>query len=332
VNEIPPLLQLDGLQVSFRTAGGPLVAVRDLSLRIDPGSILALVGESGSGKTVTALAVMDLLPSHASVEGAVLYQGRDLRALPEAERNALRGRQVAMVFQEPTSALNPVLRVAAQVAEPLRVHLGLSRSAARQESLRLLTLAGLPDPASVADAYPHQLSGGQCQRVLLAMALACSPRLLLADEPTTALDVTVQAGILERLARLRDELGLAILLVSHDLAVVSSLADRVAVMYAGSLVEQAPVERLFREPAHPYTRGLLACLPDPFRPGSPPVPIPGQPPDPLEPVAGCAFHPRCAQAFARCREERPAMEPVPGSDEHQAACHALQQVRREQRS
>ncbi len=295
---------------------GNAEVIRDLHLDIHTGEVLALVGESGAGKTATALAIMDLLPSNATVQGRILLDGQDLRTLPPRRRHAVRGRDIAMVFQEPATALNPVLRVRTQLAEPLRVHRRLRGAALQAEVRRLLALVGLAQGGSLEDAYPHQISGGQQQRVMLAMALTCQPRLLLADEPTTALDVTVQATLLDKLGALRSQLGLAILLVSHDLGVVASLADRVAVLYAGRIVELAPVAQLFDDPLHPYTRGLLASVPDPFDASSPPRPIPGQPPRASAFPEGCAFHPRCPLVRSRCRQQVPELTTARPSHEH----------------
>ncbi len=308
-----PLLTLDDLRVTFPGPRGEAAAVDGLSLHIDTGQVLALVGESGCGKTATALAIMGLLPTTATVSGRVLWEGRPLDAAGQ------RGRDLAMIFQEPATALNPVLSVRAQVAEPLVVHRGLKGETARAEVIRLLSLAGLPQPEDLLGAYPHQLSGGQRQRVMLAMALACQPRLLLADEPTTALDASVRAGILDTLDCLRRDLGLAILLVSHDLGVVERIADMVAVIYAGRIVEEAPRERLFEAPVHPYTRALLACRPDPFSDVPPADAIPGQPPAISDRPEGCAFHPRCTRAVEACSRELPPLMPNDAL-QHHAAC------------
>jgi len=310
----PPLLALEGLTVAFPTPGGLAPAVVDMDLVVHPGEVLALVGESGCGKTATALAVMDLLPPQARVSGAVLWKGQPLMATRQ------RGRDLSMVFQEPATALNPVLSVQTQVAEPLAVHRGLRGRTARTEVLRLLTLAGLPSAEDLLRAYPHQLSGGQRQRVMLAMALACEPELLLADEPTTALDASVRAGILDTLEELGDRLGLAILLVSHDLGVVERIAHRVAVIYAGRIVELAPREALFSRPTHPYTKALLACRPDPYSDAAPADPIPGQPPDIGQRPPGCAFHPRCPRAQASCSAVVPTLQPQAGAPQHAVAC------------
>lgn len=283
-------LEIRGL--SIRVPSGP--AVQDLSLSIEAGETLALLGESGCGKTLTALAALDLLPPGVRREaGILLLEGRAVAAED-------RGRRIAMVFQEPQSALNPVMRVGEQVAEVLRRHGGLSRREARKGAVSALARVDIPEPGLRARAYPHQLSGGMKQRAVLAMALAGKPAVLLADEPTTALDTTVQAQILDLLRRLRDEEGLSVLLVTHDLGVAAEAADRVAVMYAGRIVEEGPARQVLASPAHPYTRGLLASRP--LDPAAPLVPIPGTVPSPGNWPGGCAFRTRCGIAEARCAE------------------------------
>ncbi len=295
--------------------GAPVPVVRGASFELARGEMTGLVGESGCGKTMTALALMRLLPPAARVAaGRAVLAGEDLLALDEATMRRRRGGRLAMVFQEPMSALNPVFTIGFQVAEAVRAHRPMRRSAARLEAARLLDLVALPAAASRLGDYPHQLSGGQRQRVMIAMALAGEPDLLLADEPTTALDVTVQAEILDLLARLRGELGLAVLLITHDLAVVAETCDRVLVMYAGEVVEEAAVGALFAHPAHPYTAALLAALPRLGRRlprGGLPA-IPGRVPDPAQRPAGCAFHPRCTQAVEVCRRQPPPLVALPG--------------------
>jgi oligopeptide/dipeptide ABC transporter ATP-binding protein len=287
--------------------------VRGVSFEVGRGEFVGLVGESGSGKTVTALAVLGLVPPPGEVRaGTIRLEGRDLLRLDERAMRAVRGAAVGLVFQEPMTALNPVLTVGAQIVEAIRIHRPLPRRAARAEALHLLELVAMPDPASRLADYPHQLSGGQRQRALLAMALAARPRLLIADEPTTALDVTLQAQILELLERLRRELALAVLLITHDLAVVAETCDRVIVMYAGQVVEEAPIGPLFAAPGHPYTRGLLAAVPVLGRPaprGELPT-IPGQVPVPGRLPAGCTFHPRCPDILPHCSVREPAVYAV----------------------
>jgi len=256
----PPLLTVDRLTVTVPGAAGPVPVVREASFTVGRGELLGLVGESGAGKSLTAYAILRLLPPGARAAGGrVLLEGRDLLALPEAEMRAVRGRRIAMVFQEPMTALNPAFTVGFQVVEAVRAHRPLGRRGAREEAVALLDRVAIPDPRSRLGSYPHELSGGQRQRVVIAMALACRPDLLLADEPTTALDVTVQAQILDLLASLREELGLAVLLITHDLAVVAQRCERAVVMHGGRVVEEGPVEPLFRAPEHPHTRALLAA-------------------------------------------------------------------------
>ena len=269
---------------------------------------MALVGESGCGKTLTALAILGLLPPTASARGAIHLEGAgDLNALDRRRRREIRGRRVAMIFQEPMTALNPVLSLGHQIGESLRLRRKMSRAAARRESRRLLELVAMPDPERRLRSYPHQLSGGQLQRAMIAMALAADPELLLADEPTTALDVTVQAQVIQLLLELRRRLGLTVLLITHDLGVVAQCCDRVVVMYAGQVVEQAPVDDLFRRPAHPYTRALLAAVPRLDGKSLDPRGIPGRVPAPGELPAGCSFHPRCSSATELCRRQAPEL-------------------------
>jgi peptide/nickel transport system ATP-binding protein len=314
----PPLLQVQDLRVRFATPQGLLQVVDGVSFTLEAGEVLGLVGESGSGKSVTLMSVLGLLGSAAMVEGSVRFRGRELVGLPAAELRALRGGQIAMVFQDPMTALTPVFTVGAQIVEQLRVHEpALSRAAAKARALELLAAVGLPSPAEQFQRFPHQLSGGMRQRVVSAMALSCRPALLLADEPTTALDVTVQAQILALLDRLRRELHLAVVLVTHDLGVVAERADRVVVMYAGRVVEQAPAAALFEAPQHPYTWGLLGSIPPLDGPRLQRLPAIGGAPPALQALPpGCAFAPRCAVATAACGT-RPALA---GPVEHQSAC------------
>jgi oligopeptide/dipeptide ABC transporter ATP-binding protein len=304
------LLSIEDLDIAFPIGGRPVDVVREVSFAVGSGEMIGLVGESGSGKTMTALAVMRLVPPPGRItRGRILFDGRDLLGLEESEMRAVRGARIAMIFQEPMTALNPVFTIGDQIVEALRAHRPVTRAAARREAERLLDLVAIPDPARRLDDYPHRLSGGQRQRAMIAMALACSPQVLLADEPTTALDVTIQAQILELLERLRHELRLAVVLITHDLSVVAETCDRVVVMYAGRVVEEAPATTLFASPAHPYTRGLLAALPRLGRPaerGKLPS-IPGQVPDASERPTGCAFHPRCSEVLARCHLDEPPM-------------------------
>ena len=310
---IRPLIRLEGLSVDFD--GAPALA--GIDLEVMGGEILGLVGESGSGKSVTWLAVLRLLPDHARVAGRALMDDQDLLTLPLTQIERLRGGRIGLISQDPTSALNPVLTVRRQLSEALRLHRGLSGRSLDAEALRLLDLVGIPAPRSRLASYPHELSGGQNQRVMIAMALAGQPDLLIADEPTTALDVTIQAQILDLLTDLRRELNMAIVLISHDLGVIAQTCDRVAVMYAGRLVETASAEALFTAARHPYTRGLLAALPTldgEARLSS----IPGTVPDPRHLPPGCSFAPRCAHRITACTKAPPALRRL--GHEHRAAC------------
>jgi oligopeptide/dipeptide ABC transporter ATP-binding protein len=313
-----PLLSIESLNVRFPSAGGAVTAVRDVSLEIGTGESLGLVGESGSGKSVTSLAVLRLLPPQAKIEGASRFGGEDLLAKdPEAMRQ-VRGARISMIFQEPMTALNPVMRVGDQVAEAVLAHANDKRDA-KQRAIQALTDVGIPEPERRARDYPHQLSGGQRQRVMIAMAIVNRPQLLIADEPTTALDVTIQAQILELLAELRDKFGLAMLFISHDLAVVSQVTDRVAVMYAGSIVELGPAQEVFRNPAHPYTRGLLHSVPTLRTDRSQPLrTIEGAVPNIASLPPGCKFEPRCEIRVPECAAALPPLLEI--STKHWARC------------
>lgn len=315
-----PLLEIDELRVDFTLDVGVAHAVQGVSFSIDAGETVAVVGESGSGKTVTALALMGLVDRPGRIVGGdIRLQGRSLVGLSEIDYREMRGRDIAMVFQDPMTSLNPLMRVGDQVAEAIRVHRKeLNRHAADARAVELLASVGVPQPRVRKRDYPHELSGGLRQRVMLAMALANRPRLLIADEPTTALDVTTQAQILELLADLQRAARLALLLVTHDLGVVAGLADRVVVMYAGRVVEQGRVDDIFERARHPYTRGLLAAMPRLGSGRSTLTQIPGSPPNPAALPPGCAFHPRCSFAIDACRGDVPALVEVgPG---HHAAC------------
>ena len=317
-------LTLDALTVGFASTGGWVPVLRDVCFDVRRGECLGLVGESGCGKSLTALAILGLLPEGArQLGGRILLEGPgDLAAMTAGERRRLRGRQIAMIFQEPMNALNPVLTIGFQIGESLSLHRGLSGRTRRRAALELLERVAMPDPERRLASYPHELSGGQRQRAMIALALASEPRLLLADEPTTALDVSVQAQILELLSRLRRELDLTVLLITHDLGVVAQCCQRVAVMYAGQVVEQAPVETLFREPAHPYTRALLDAVPRLSSRRSAVDGIPGQVPDFAALPEGCSFHPRCPRLLERCRAEPPAT--IALGPDRQACCHLHQ--------
>lgn len=294
--------------------------VNGVSYDISRGETLAIVGESGSGKSVSALALMQLLPTPpAVVAGEALFEGRDLLALDEPEMRKMRGNRMAMIFQDPMTSLNPVRTIGFQLMEPIELHLGLKGRAARERAIDLLELVGIPAAASRLDDYPHQFSGGMRQRVVIAMGISCEPDVLIADEATTALDVTTQAKIIEEIAEIQDRLGMALIWITHDLGVVAGIADRVIVMYSGRIMEEADVDALFEQRRHPYTRGLLASLPVPGRHRPRLTAIPGLPPDPLQLPAGCPFSPRCPFAVERCVAERPALrEPLPGQ---RVMCH-----------
>jgi peptide/nickel transport system ATP-binding protein len=318
-----PLLDVRDLRVTFTTEDGPVIAVKDVSFTLERGEILALVGESGCGKSVTAMAVPRLLPDgDVTVEGTVTLDGVELTSLPEQRMQELRGKDVSVVFQEPMTSLNPAYTIGRQIGEVLQQHERLSRRQVRERTVELLSLVGMPDARRRADSFPHQLSGGMRQRVMIAIAVACNPKVLIADEPTTALDVTVQAGVLDVIRKLRDELGTAVVLITHDLGVVADVADRVVVMYAGRRVEQAPVAEVFARPQHPYTVGLLGALPGRARlvDGRRRLTeIPGLVPAPTSDPDECQFHPRCPRATDSCRDIRPLLEPKQAG--HLAACH-----------
>jgi peptide/nickel transport system ATP-binding protein len=315
-------LRVEELRVAFDTHDGLVQAVDGVSWAVEPGRTLGIVGESGCGKTVAAMTAMGLVRGpRVRISGRVLLDGEDVLGASPDRLRQLRGDVVAMVFQDPLSALHPLVRVGRQIEEALRAHRYVSRSVARARAIELLELVALPDARRRVDAYPHELSGGMRQRAMIAMALANEPRVLIADEPTTALDVTVQRQILALLRRLRDELGMAMVLITHDLGVVAETADEVAVMYAGRIVEQAPVAELFAAPRHPYTWGLLRSMPRlDAAPGAELVPIPGRPPSLVHPPSGCRFHPRCPYVRERHRSVDPALEPVVGAPGHHVAC------------
>jgi oligopeptide/dipeptide ABC transporter ATP-binding protein len=314
-----PLLEIRGLDVEFRTIAGPVHAVNGVDLDVRAGEIVGLVGESGSGKSVTSRAVMGLLPRRTStIRGSIRLGGDELVGLPERAYRRVRGERVAMVFQDPMTALDPLYAAGEQVAEALRFHFGLSRSAARDRVRELFGQVGL-DADDVLDSHPHQLSGGMRQRVMIAMALACEPELLIADEPTTALDVTIQAQILDLLGDLVQQRGMALLLITHDLGVIRALCQRAVVLYAGRVAEAAPVSALFTDPRHPYTAGLSASIPSIASRRRRLPQIAGTPPDPAAVPPACAFAPRCPIALDLCRAERPPLEVV--GTGHSAACH-----------
>lgn len=316
-----PLLSVTGLTVQLHSGGNTASAISGVTFSLDAGRTLCIVGESGSGKSVTAMAIMRLLaqPALWISAGQILLEGRDLAAANEREMAQIRGRVASIVFQDPMSALNPVLTIGRQLTEPLRIHQRMTAADARRRSIELLELVGLPSPETAIDRYPHQFSGGQRQRVLIAIALACAPKLLIADEPTTALDVTTQAQILTLLRHLQKQLGMAIILITHDLGVVAEMADEVIVMYGGRIAEKGPVSDIFERPAHPYTQGLLRSIPPFEGPAQDLLPaIGGIVPSLFNMPCGCAFAPRCPQAQPQCAQETPAMLPL--GPRHAAAC------------
>ena len=316
-----PILSVRGLSVRYRGKEEAVYALQDVSFDLAPGRITAVVGESGCGKTTLALALLRLLPGEGEIlAGSVQFEGRNLLHLSDSEMRSLRGRRLAIIFQDPVAGLNPVLSVGDQVAETLMAHLGLRRREARRQAVEILERVGLPAPDRIARAYPFQLSGGMCQRVMIAIATALDPAVLIADEPTSALDVTVQAQILHQLDELRRERGTAILLITHDFGVVAKVADDVSVMYAGRIVESGDVGELLKTPRHPYSRALLDTLPRVDSPGAPLASIPGAPPELTEPAEHCPFLPRCGKALSRCRTEGPPpLEALEGT--HRVACY-----------
>jgi peptide/nickel transport system ATP-binding protein len=320
-----PLLQLRGLKTYFATRAGDVRAVDGVDLAIYPGETVGLVGESGSGKSVTARSIMRLvaMPPGRFAGGEIRFRERDLLALPEREMRDLRGGEIGMIFQDPMTFLNPVLTAGEQVSEAIRRHQQVSKSEAKTQAIALFRTVGIPNPEARYSAYPHQLSGGMRQRVMIAIALSSRPALLVADEPTTALDVTIQAQILELLQRLQQERGMSMLLITHDLGVVAEVCDRVAVMYAGQVVEEAPVETLFADPRHPYTLGLMAAIPQ-IDGVAQPRAIEGSPPDMTNPPSGCRFHPRCPYRQEICTVEAPERRII--ADGHISACHFAEQL------
>ncbi|MFN8051825.1 MAG: ABC transporter ATP-binding protein [Acidimicrobiales bacterium] len=335
------LLKIEDLNVGFRTEDGVVQAVRGVDLTVDDGDVLAIVGESGSGKSVTALSVLGLHPTgRTTVSGRIEWNGENLVTASDERMRQVRGGEIAMIFQDPLSALNPVYTVGRQIMEMVRAHGDVSKAAARERAIEMLALVGIPQPKRRVDNYPHEFSGGMRQRAMIAMALSCEPKLVIADEPTTALDVTVQAQVLDLLVEVTQRQGAAVMLITHDLGVVAGMAKKVAVMYAGKVVEEATSDQLFDAPTHPYTIGLLRSLPRVDADGSEKLlPIGGQPPSMLSPPPGCAFHPRCpiAQSEAGCDTEVPSLhsQPVsivtgaagPASDrDHGVACWRRDEV------
>jgi oligopeptide/dipeptide ABC transporter ATP-binding protein len=312
------LLEVSDLRISLPGKDGDIVIVDGIDFEVNSGQIFGLAGESGCGKTMTALSLLRLLPPHARTGGRAVFDGRDLLTTSSRDLRSVRGRKLAMVFQDPTSSLHPMLSIERQLTEHLRVHLHMDQRQAHRRAVALLAEVRIPDPETALRSYPHQFSGGMRQRIQIAMALACEPSLLIADEPTTALDVTVQAGILRLLDQLCRANGLGVILITHDLGVLSALADTVTVMYAGRIVETGPTAEVVQGTRHPYTRGLLDSLPHPERADQPLLPIRGMPPSPIDRPDGCAFHPRCAYAIEPCQSEVPTLFQVtPG---HLTAC------------
>ncbi len=313
-------LSIRNLRTWFHTDQGIARAVDDVSFDVPTGKTLAVVGESGCGKSVTALSILRLVPTPPGrIEGGeILFGGQDLLELPLGEMRAIRGNDISMIFQEPMTSMNPVFRVGGQIMAAIRLHRGLSKDEARREAIALLDRVGIPAPELRVNDYPHHMSGGMLQRVMIALALACGPKVLIADEPTTALDVTIQAQILDLLKTLQKDTGMAIMLITHDLGVVAEVADEVVVMYAGKKVEQAPVNRLFAAPRHPYTQGLFASLPATQQPGARLHTIDGNVPAATDFPRGCRFHPRCPKAMARCRDEEPPFRIL--EERHGTAC------------
>ncbi|GGF64847.1 ABC transporter ATP-binding protein [Paenibacillus albidus] len=321
------LLEVQGLETEFARGGGSVKAVAGVDFHIQKGEVLGLVGESGCGKSVTSLSIMRLLkdtPGKISA-GSVRFEGTDLVKLPEKEMRRIRGNDLAMIFQEPMTSLNPVLRIGLQLAEPIMMHLGYGRKKAREHAIHMLRLVGIPRAEELVDDYPHQLSGGMRQRVMIAMAMSCHPKLLIADEPTTALDVTIQAQILDLMKSLKEEQDMGMLLITHDLGVVAELCDRVVVMYAGRVVEEASVHELFANPRHPYTRGLIHSVPKLRQKVRRLESIKGNVPDLSQMPHGCKFAPRCEFVMEQCLAEEPRLLPVEGLEERKSRCWLTQQ-------
>jgi len=316
---VSSLLAVNGLRIRLPTTSGPVTVVDSIDYQVERGQVFGIAGESGSGKTISVLALLGLLPEGAEVQGSAIFDGKELLRLGRESLREIRGKEIAMVFQDPLTSLHPMLTIERQLTEHVRHHLGLDGTKARARAVELLDEVRIPDPAAALRAYPHQFSGGMRQRIAIAIALACRPRLLIADEPTTALDVTVQAGILRLLDRLRHRSGLSVILITHDLGVMSSIADWLSVMYAGRVVESGPTAEVLARPRHPYTAGLLAALPHPeAAEDTPLVSISGAPPSPQARPAGCAFHPRCNYAVASCATDVPDLLDV--DDGRRLAC------------
>jgi peptide/nickel transport system ATP-binding protein len=313
------LLSVRNLRVSFPTSDGIVRAVRGLSFEVEAGKTLGIVGETGSGKSVTALSVLGLNPG-ADISGSVQFEGRDLLRLPDEKMRRIRGAEIAMIFQDPLSSLHPYYRVGWQIVEAIRSHTSISKAEAMSQAVELLRMVSIPQPERRVMAFPHELSGGMRQRAMIAMALSLRPKLLIADEPTTALDATVQAQLMELLTVMQEQLGMAMIIITHDLGLVAQVADRVLVMYAGKAAEYSDIRGIFYKPHHPYTRGLLGSIPGATGVGGRLVPIQGNPPSLINVPSGCAFHPRCAFGMQVCVREQPEMAPVAGGAGHESAC------------
>jgi len=325
---LPPLLDLRDLHTEFRTGAGVVPAVDGISYTVEPGETVAIVGESGSGKTAGALSILRLIPDPPGriTQGEILFAGRDLRRLSEEGIRQVRGRDIGMIFQEPMTSLNPVLTIGRQITETLEQHRGADRAAAQARAVELLGLVGIADPARRLKQYPHQLSGGMRQRIMIAIALACDPKMIIADEPTTALDVTIQAQILELMKELTRRLDVALIIITHNLGVVARYANRVNVMYAGRIVESGPAADIYHDPRHPYTMALLRSVPRLDRPRQARLdPVEGQPPDLTRLDAGCSFRPRCRFAVDACAAAQPLLEPA-GTGAHLAACFRRNEI------
>ena len=325
------LLEVRNLKTRFYTQDGVVHAVNGVSFHLDEGETLGIVGESGCGKSVTVLSILRLIPSPPGriTDGEVLFEGRDLLKMTDDEIRQIRGNRIAMIFQDPMTSLNPVLTINQQISEALQLHLGMDKERARKRSIELLEMVGIPSAAERIDDYPHQFSGGMRQRVMIAMALACNPQILIADEPTTALDVTIQAQIVDLVKRLQEEIGMAVIWITHDLGIIAGIADRVQVMYAGYIIEEATVQELYADPRHPYTLGLLGSVPrlDEKRPEKL-YSIEGLPPDLIQLPEGCPFAPRCAYVVDKCLEENPPLLTTV-STRHRSACWRWQDVSKE---
>ncbi|MDQ4121975.1 MAG: ABC transporter ATP-binding protein [Acidobacteriota bacterium] len=326
-NQNGTILSVKDLKTYFQTEDGVVKAVDGITFELKKGETLGIVGESGSGKSVTNLSIIRLIPSPPGkiVEGEVLFGGGDVLKLTPEEVRKIRGRRIAMIFQDPMTSLNPFLKISRQIGEITELHLGHTKEQSREHAIKMLKLVGIPDPENRVDNYPHEFSGGMRQRVMIAMALSCEPEVLIADEPTTALDVTIQAQILELIKKLREETGTSVILITHDLGVVAGMTDKIIVMYAGKVFEQAPTRELFSTPANPYTKGLLKSVPDPAHEvGEPLYQIPGLPPDLAHLPPGCPFEPRCEYSQPICKEQFPPFVQI--NENHHSLCHFAEQV------